>query len=153
MKRRFTSSFPAIGARQTRGNLLHFIRFNSMFSLFSLVTIFRSGEDWLVPEVTLMSPNFRHSSTGLKHQKLFCAKNRANMRVEFNTPELAVEPRVLVQYEHVLRMALRPGWVEIGQRRPEMKKTNFVAGEMVLCPRIRVWLGAHDLESLKSDHF
>jgi AraC family transcriptional regulator len=70
------------------------------------------------------------------------------MRVEFNTPELAVEPQMLVQYEHHLVMALHPGWVEVGQTRSEMKKTNFVAGEMVVCPRQKVWLGAHCMERL-----
>ena len=42
-------------------------------------------------------------------------------------------------------MALRPGWVEVGQRRSEMKKINFEAGEMAMCD---VWIGTHGLESL-----
>jgi len=34
----------------------------------SWVTIIRSGEDWLLTKLALFSPNFRHSSTGIKHQ-------------------------------------------------------------------------------------
>jgi AraC family transcriptional regulator len=50
-----------------------------------------------------------------------------------------------VQHEQGLVMALRPGWVEVGQRRSEMKKINYKAGEIgVWGPRhIKVWLGAH----------
>jgi len=71
------------------------------------------------------------------------------MRVELETPELDVEPRMLVKNEPVLAMALRPGWVEVGQRRSEMKKINFEAGEVNVCPRdIKVWLGAPSMERL-----
>jgi len=68
------------------------------------------------------------------------------MRVELKTPEFDVEPRMLVN-EPVLAMALRPGWVEVGPRRSEMKKINFEAGEVNVCPRPE-WLGTHGLESL-----
>jgi AraC family transcriptional regulator len=67
------------------------------------------------------------------------------MKVELKTPEFDVEPRMLVKNEPVLAMALRPGWVEVGQRRSEMKKINFEAGEMAMCD---VWIGTHGLESL-----
>jgi AraC family transcriptional regulator len=71
------------------------------------------------------------------------------MRVELEMPEFVVEPRMLVKNEPVLAMALRPGWVEVGQRRSEMKKTNFAAGEMNVCPRdIKVWLGPPSMERL-----
>jgi len=71
------------------------------------------------------------------------------MRVELETPQLDVEPRMLVKNEAVLAMALRPGSVEVGQRRSEMKKINFEAGEVNVCPRdIKVWLGAHSMERL-----
>jgi len=40
----------------------------SSASLSFLVTIFGPCEDWLVPELPLMGPKSRHSSTGLKHQ-------------------------------------------------------------------------------------
>ena len=67
------------------------------------------------------------------------------MRVELKTPEFDVEPRMLVKNRPVLAMALRPGWVEAGPRRSELKKINFEAGEMALCD---VWIGTHGLESL-----
>ena len=71
------------------------------------------------------------------------------MRVELETPEPDVEPRMLVKNEPVLAMALRPGWVEVGPRRLEMKKINFEAGEVNVCPRdIKVWLGAPSMERL-----
>jgi hypothetical protein len=40
-------------------------------NVLSLVTIIRSGEDWLLTKLALFSPNFRHSSTGRKHQIRF----------------------------------------------------------------------------------
>src|SRR5215467_10499454 len=67
------------------------------------------------------------------------------MRIELKTPEFDVEPRMLVKNKPVLAMALRPGWVEVGPRRSEMKKINFEPGEMALCD---VWIGTHGLESL-----
>src|SRR5215471_2913098 len=71
------------------------------------------------------------------------------MRVEHRPPELAIEPQMYLQYEQHLAMALSPGWVEVGQRRSEMKKTNLGAGEMAVCPRHRkVWLGALCMERL-----
>jgi hypothetical protein len=30
-----------------------------------------------------------------------------------------------------------------------MKKTNFVAGEMIVCPRQKMWLGSHCMERLR----
>jgi AraC family transcriptional regulator len=51
--------------------------------------------------------------------------------------------------EPVLAMALRPGWVEQGQRRSQMKKINYAAGEMSMCPgHNEAWLGAHGVERL-----
>lgn len=46
-------------------------------------------------------------------------------------------------------MALSPGWIEVGPSRSEMKKLNYEAGEMGVCPRhLKVWLGAHGMERL-----
>jgi len=71
------------------------------------------------------------------------------MRVEHQPPEFAAEPRMWVAYEQHLAMALSPGWIEVGQRYSEMKKTNFGTGEMAVCPRHgKVWLGAHCTERL-----
>jgi len=67
------------------------------------------------------------------------------MKVELKTPEFDVEPRM--RPAHSLAMALHPGWVEVGLRRSEMKKINFEAGEVNVCPR-PAWLGTHALESL-----
>jgi AraC family transcriptional regulator len=56
---------------------------------------------------------------------------------------------MFVQYEQHLAIALSPGWVEVGQRRSKMRRTNLEAGEMAVCPRhANVWLGAHCLERL-----
>jgi len=41
---------------------------------------------------------------------------------------------MLVPGEPVLAMALRPGWVEVGQGRSEMKKINYEAGEAGVGP-------------------
>jgi AraC family transcriptional regulator len=67
------------------------------------------------------------------------------MKIELKAPEFDVEPRMMVKYEPVLAMALRPGWVEAGPRRSEMKRINLEAGEMAVCD---VWLGVHCIESL-----
>jgi AraC family transcriptional regulator len=68
------------------------------------------------------------------------------MRVELKRPEFDVEPW-MAKNEPVLAMALRPGWVEVGARRSEMKKINFEPGEVSVCPR-PAWIGTHGLESL-----
>jgi len=71
------------------------------------------------------------------------------MKIELEAPEFAVEPRMFVKNEPVLAMALRPGWVEAGQKSSEMTKINFDAGEVNVCPRgIKLWLGAHVMERL-----
>ena len=71
------------------------------------------------------------------------------MKIELEAPEFAVEPRMFVKKEPVLAMALRPGWVEAGQKSSEMTKINFDAGEVNVCPRgIKLWLGAHVMERL-----
>jgi len=68
------------------------------------------------------------------------------MKVELKTPEFDVEPR-MAKNQPVLAMALRPGWFEVGPRRSEMRKINFEAGEVNVCPRPE-WHGTHGLESL-----
>jgi len=72
------------------------------------------------------------------------------MKVELNTPEFDVEPRMLVKYEPGLVMALGSGWIEAGQRRSEMKKINVAGGDLgVWGPRPHtVWCGTRALESL-----
>jgi AraC family transcriptional regulator len=71
------------------------------------------------------------------------------MKVELEAPEAAVELRMWVQREQVLAMALRPGWLEVGPSRSEIKRVNYEAGEMGVCPRhAEMWVGAHGLERL-----
>ena len=50
------------------------------------------------------------------------------MRVELNVPESVTEPRMWVQHQPVLIMALRTGSAEVGLRRSEMMRLTFDAG-------------------------
>src|SRR5258707_3252128 len=71
------------------------------------------------------------------------------MRVELNVPASVTEPRMWVQHQPVLFMALRTGSVEIGLRRSEMMRLTFGAGEMCLVPRhFETWVRADDLHYL-----
>ena len=57
------------------------------------------------------------------------------MRVELNPVGSVTEPRMWVQHQPVLTMALRTGSVKIGLRRSEMLRLTFGSGEMCLVPR------------------
>jgi AraC family transcriptional regulator len=71
------------------------------------------------------------------------------MRVELNVPESVTEPRMWVQHQPVLIMALRTGSAEIGLRRSEMMRLTFGAGEMCLVPRhFETWVRTDDLHYL-----
>jgi AraC family transcriptional regulator len=71
------------------------------------------------------------------------------MRVELNVPESVTEPRMRVQHQPVLIMALRTGSAEIGLRRSEMMRLTFDAGEMCLVPRhFETWVRTDDLHYL-----
>src|SRR5260221_13797283 len=71
------------------------------------------------------------------------------MWVELNVPESVTEPRMWVQHQPVLMMALRTGSAEIGLRRSEMMKVTFGAGERCLVPRhFETWVRSDDLHSL-----
>jgi AraC family transcriptional regulator len=71
------------------------------------------------------------------------------MRVELNVPESVTEPRMWVQHQPVLFMALRTGSAEIGLRRSEMMRLTFGAGEMCLVPRhFETWVRTDDLRYL-----
>jgi AraC family transcriptional regulator len=71
------------------------------------------------------------------------------MRVELNVPESVTEPRVWVQDQPVLIMALRTGSAEVGLRRSEMMRLTFDAGEMCLIPRhFETWVRTDDLHYL-----
>jgi AraC family transcriptional regulator len=71
------------------------------------------------------------------------------MRVELSVHESIKEPRMWVQHQPVLIMALRTGSVEIGLRRSEMMRLTFGAGEMCLVPRhFETWVRTDDLHYL-----
>jgi AraC family transcriptional regulator len=71
------------------------------------------------------------------------------MRVELNVPEPVREPRMWVKHQAVLATALRPGSIEVGLRRSEMKRCTFDAGEMSLVPRhLEKWFRNENLHSL-----
>ena len=71
------------------------------------------------------------------------------MRVEVNVLESGTEPRVSVQHQSALMMALRTGSIEVGSRRSEMMRFTFGAGEMCLVPRhAETWLRTHDFPYL-----
>jgi len=72
------------------------------------------------------------------------------MRVELNVLESDVEPRIWMQHdEQVLAIALRPGSVEVGVRRSEMRRYSYDAGHMFLCRRhVEKWIRTDDLNYL-----
>jgi AraC family transcriptional regulator len=71
------------------------------------------------------------------------------MWVELNVPDSFTEPRMWVQHQPVLFMALRTGSAEVGLRRSEMMRLTFGAGEMCLVPRhFETWVRTNDLHYL-----
>ena len=77
------------------------------------------------------------------------ARSETSMRIELNVPESVREPRMWLRDRHILAMALRPGSIELGLRRSEMRKVDYAAGEMSLAPRhIEKWFRTDDLHYL-----
>jgi AraC family transcriptional regulator len=71
------------------------------------------------------------------------------MRVELNVPDSVTEPRMWVEHQAVLAMALRPGSFESGLRRSEMIRLTYDAGEMSLVPRhFEKWFRNEDMHYL-----
>jgi AraC family transcriptional regulator len=71
------------------------------------------------------------------------------MRVAVDVFALAGEPSVQVQYDHVLGMMLRPGFVEVGLQRSAMRRVTFQTGEMGFFPRyMERWVGSGRQERL-----
>jgi AraC family transcriptional regulator len=69
------------------------------------------------------------------------------MRVEVNVLESGTDPRVSVQHQPALMMALRTGSIEVGTRRSEMMRFTFGAGEMCLVPRhVETWIRTDELQ-------
>src|ERR1700723_1577583 len=68
------------------------------------------------------------------------------MRVAVNVLESDTDPRVAVQHQPALMMALRTGSLEVGSCCSERKGFAFGAGEMCLVPRhVETWLRTDDL--------
>ena len=71
------------------------------------------------------------------------------MKVEVNVLSSVAEPHLDVPDEHIIAMMLRPGSVEVGLRRSEMKTVKYDAGEMALCSHhLEQWFGSVDVECL-----
>jgi AraC family transcriptional regulator len=71
------------------------------------------------------------------------------MRVAVDVLRSVEEPYLQVRHEHALVLLLRPGFIEVGSRRYEMRRVTYDAGDMGLCPRhAELWLGTADLEYL-----
>src|SRR5258708_17904075 len=71
------------------------------------------------------------------------------LRVELSVLESVAEPRVWVQHQRVLMVALRTGSAEVGLRPSEMMRLSFAAGEMCLVPRhLETWVRTDDLHYL-----
>ena len=64
------------------------------------------------------------------------------MRVELVPPQSVTEPHLWMRPEQVLGMVLRPGSIEIGERRAELTEFRYVAGELILPHRREgKWIG------------
>jgi len=75
--------------------------------------------------------------------------NEANIKLEIITPESAMEPRIWVDRQPRLGLALQPGSIEVGLRRSEMKKVIYDTGEIRLTPRrLEKWFRTDDLHIL-----
>ena len=71
------------------------------------------------------------------------------MRVAVDVFAPAGEPSVQVQYDHVLGMMLRPGFIEVGLQRSAMRRVTFQTGEMGFFPRcMERWVGSGRQERL-----
>ena len=64
------------------------------------------------------------------------------MRVTVDVFRSSSEPHLQLLQENVLGMMLRPGSIEVGLRRSNMRRVTFRAGEMGLLPRhLERWVG------------
>ena len=71
------------------------------------------------------------------------------MRVAAEVRGPVKEPYLQVHQENSLGMLLRAGSMELGLRRPAMRRVTFEAGEMGLCiPHSEQWIGSADMEHL-----
>ena len=64
------------------------------------------------------------------------------MKVELFQPEADTEPRYWVRHEEGLAMMLRPGSIEWGPKRYSMKRVDYAAGDLGMCPHHEEkWVG------------
>ena len=71
------------------------------------------------------------------------------MKVEVNVLDSVNEPYLKVPDEHIIAMMLRPGSIEIGSQRSELKRVRYQTGEMALYSNhLGHWFGSADLECL-----
>jgi len=64
------------------------------------------------------------------------------MKIESVQPQPVTEPRLWARPEQVLGMVLRPGSIEMGERRTALTEFRYVAGEMILPHRHEgKWVG------------
>jgi AraC family transcriptional regulator len=74
--------------------------------------------------------------------------NAANIKLEIVSPESAKEPRIWVEHQPRLGLALQRGSIEVGLRRFDMKRFTYDVGEMRLTPRLEKWFRIDDLHFL-----
>jgi AraC family transcriptional regulator len=64
------------------------------------------------------------------------------MKVELRAPESVREPRFWLRQEQGLAIVLRPGSIEWGSQPSAMKRVDYVAGDLGMCPRREgKWVG------------
>jgi len=74
------------------------------------------------------------------------------MRVALHVLGDVGEPYLDVYREHGIRMALGPGFVEVGPKRSALKRVTYAGGEVRLYGRhFEKWLGSADLQVLSVD--
>ena len=101
-----------------------------------------AGSSFFVPLGSAL--NAIHKRLGEKRKK-----SETKMKVEVNVLDSVNEPYLKVPDEHIIAMMLRPGSIEIGSQRSELKRVTYQAGEMALYSHhLGQWLGSADLECL-----
>lgn len=71
------------------------------------------------------------------------------MRVEVNKLNSVDLPHLKMPDEHTIAMMLRPGSIEVGTQRSDVRRVTYEAGEIALCSHhFAQWLGRVDLECL-----
>src|ERR1700722_9107164 len=72
------------------------------------------------------------------------------MKVELVAPESVTEPRHWMRHDKAFAMMLRPGSIEWGSKRLELKKFDYAPGDLALCDRhIGEWVGLMNVTHLQ----